>query len=162
MDDKILYFTGEWSTQLKEARVNIAVLEAWAVVMAATTWGKHLHGKKVIFRSDSSPACFSLNKLSSNLEEMNLVVNAWEDVQFHYAFEGLLVHCPGVDNVLADLASRADQNGMRKALQKEMDRQGMDGVQLVQCEVVWRVHDINIDYEQQLLDCCQRRTNLLR
>ena len=162
IDDKMFYFSGEWSTELKEARVNIAVLEAWAVVMAATTWGKHLHGKKVVFRSDSSPACFCLNKLSSDLEEMNLVVNAWEDVQFYYGFEGLLVHCPGVDNVLADMASRADQNGMEESLQNEMDNQEMDGVQLVRCEVVWRVHNINIDYEQQLLHYTEQRANLRR
>ena len=83
---------------------------------------------------------------------MNMVINAWEDVQFEYGFEGLIVHCPGVDNVLADLASRADQFGMREELQKEMNRQNMDGVELEECDVVWRVRDISIEYEDKLLN----------
>ena len=78
------YFAGEWSDQIKNARVNIAVLEAWAVTMAAATWGPKLHGKKVIFRSDSSPTCFCLNKLWSEIEDMELVVNLREDLRYLY------------------------------------------------------------------------------
>ena len=147
----LLYFTGEWTKELREARVNIAVLEAWAVVMAATTWGPYLQGKKVIFRSDSSPACFCMNKLSSDIDEMTMVVNAWEDLQFEFAFEGLLVHCAGKLNTLADIASRADQNNMQKELRHEMQKQELGEIELKQCEVVWNVNDIDINYEEQLL-----------
>merc|ERR1711966_295344 len=119
------YFAGEWSDQIKNARVNIAVLEAWAVAMAAATWGPKLSGKKVIFRSDSSPTCYCLNKLWSGIEDMEVVVNLWEDLQFTYHFEGLLVFCSGKTNTLADIASRVNKSKVRQTLAMEIARQGL-------------------------------------
>ena len=119
--------------------------------MAAITWGPYLQGKKVIFRSDSSPACFCMNKLSSDIDEMMMVVNAWEDLQFEFAFEGLLVHCAGKLNTLADIASRADQKNMQEELRYEIHKQELGNIELQKCEVVWNVNDIDINYEDQLL-----------
>jgi len=156
--DKMRYFAGEWSERIKSARINIAVLEAWAVVMAAATWGPKLHGRKVIFRSDSSPTCFCLNKLWSGIEDMELVVDIWEDLQFTYHFEGLLVFCAGKKNTLADIASRVDRTEVEQTMSDEIQRQGLGNLQLTMDEVTWRVGDIEINIEDALISNWQKRT----
>ena len=156
--DKMRYFAGEWSERIKSARINIAVLEAWAVVMAAATWGPKLHGRKVIFRSDSSPTCFCLNKLWSGIEDMELVVDIWEDLQFTYHFEGLLVFCAGKKNTLADIASRVDRTEVEQTMLDEIQRQGLGNLQLTMDEVTWRVGDIEINIEDALISNWQKRT----
>ena len=149
--EEMKYFAGTWSDQIKVARINIAVLEAWAVIMAAATWGPKLHGRRVIFRSDSSPACFCLNKLWSGIEDMELVVNLWEDLQFTYHFEGLLVFCAGKKNTLADIASRVKQDKVEKALTTEIQRQMLGNLEVVRNEVTWIAQGIDIDIESALI-----------
>lgn len=151
------YFAGEWSDQIKNARVNIAVLEAWAVTMAAATWGPKLHGRKVIFRSDSSPTCYCLNKLWSGIEDMELVVNLWEDLQFTYHFEGLLVFCSGKTNTLADIASRIEKKKVEQALSNEIKRQGLGNLTLTRDVIPWNERNINIDIEDALIANWRKR-----
>ena len=151
------YFAGEWSDQIKNARVNIAVLEAWAVTMAAATWGPKLHGRKVIFRSDSSPTCYCLNKLWSGIEDMELLVNLWEDLQFTYHFEGLLVFCSGKTNTLADIASRIEKKKVEQALSNEIKRQGLGNLTLTRDVIPWNERNINIDIEDALIANWRKR-----
>jgi len=153
------FFAGKWTQRIKQARVNIAVLEAWAVVMAAATWGPKLSGRKVIFRSDSSPTCYCLNKLWSGIEDMEVVVNLWEDLQFTYHFEGLLVFCSGKTNTLADIASRANKNKVRQTLAIEIARQGLGELQIVESEVTWVANGIDINIEDELM-ANQRKRDL--
>ena len=151
------YFAGEWSERIKEARINIAALEAWAVTMVAATWGPKLHRRKVIFRSDSSPTCFCLNKLWSGIEDMELVVNLWEDLQFTYHFEGLLVFCAGKTNTLADIASRVDETRVEHMLLKEIQRQKLGTLTLYKDDVTWEAEGINIDIEEALIANWRKR-----
>jgi hypothetical protein len=66
LDGRVLfYFQGLWSEELKSKRVNIAVLEAWAVVMTAATWGSRFNYQKVVFRTDTGASCACLNRLWS-------------------------------------------------------------------------------------------------
>ena len=125
--------------------------------MAAATWGPKLHGRKVIFRSDSSPTCFCLNKLWSGIEDMKLVVNLWEDLQFTYHFEGLLVFCSGKTNTLADIASRVDEKRVGQILLKEIQRQELGTLTLTKDNVTWDANGINIDIEDALIANWRKR-----
>ena len=81
-DDTLLYFHGTWSQDIRKARVNIAFLEAWVVIMIAATWGKKFSGRKVVIRSDSMATCLSLNKLWADHPGMELMCQLWEDYNF--------------------------------------------------------------------------------
>ena len=75
----------------------------------------------------------------------------WEDLQFHFAFEGLILHVAGKENRLSDIGSRMRVNIMEEKLQDEMRQLEMTDVQLVEQDVAWVCGDINIDVEEQLL-----------
>ena len=128
--------------------------------MAAATWGPKLSGKKVIFRSDSSPTCYCLNKLWSGIENMEVVVNLWEDLQFTYHFEGLLVFCSGKTNTLADIASRAHKTKVRQMLRTEIARQGLGDLQIVEEAITWNAHGVDINIEETLVANQRKRTLL--
>jgi hypothetical protein len=149
--DKLHYFHGKWSDQVRAARVNIAFLEAWTVIMIAATWGSKFTGRKVVIRSDSMASCLSLNKLWADHRGMEMMCELWEDLQFHYGFEGLVLHCPGKENRLSDIGSRMRENRMESKLQEEMTRLQMTDVMLHEQPVIWRVGEIDINVEAQLL-----------
>jgi hypothetical protein len=150
-DDDLMYFHGVWSERVRTARVNIAFLEAWVVIMITATWGGLFTGRKIVIRSDSMATCFALNKLWADHNGMQVMCDLWEDLQFHFAFEGLIVHCPGKENRLSDIGSRIKQDKMEGKLQEELTRLGMEEVQLREQAVSWRAGDIDIDVEERLL-----------
>ena len=51
------------------------------------------------------------------------LVDIWEDLQFTYHFEGLLVFCAGKKNTLADIASRVDRTEVEQTMLDEIQRQ---------------------------------------
>ena len=89
---------------------------------------------------------------------MELVVDIWEDLQFTYHFEGLLVFCAGKKNTLADIASRVDRTEVEQTMSDEIQRQGLGNLQLTMDEVTWRVGDIEINIEDALISNWQKRT----
>ena len=66
---------------------------------------------------------------------MELVVDMWEDLQFTYHFEGLLVFCAGKTNTLADIASRIDRARVEQAMTDEIRRQNLGELQLIRDDV---------------------------
>ena len=42
----------------------------------------------------------------------------WEDLQYHFHFEGLVVHCSGVTNEIADRASRLDEDALQTGIEE--------------------------------------------
>ena len=90
---------------------------------------------------------------------MEVVVNLWEDLQFTYHFEGLLVFCSGKTNTLADIASRANKNKVRQTLAIEIARQGLGELQIVESEVTWVANGIDINIEDELM-ANQRKRDL--
>ena len=82
---------------------------------------------------------------------MEVVVNLWEDLQFTYHFEGLLVFCSGKTNTLADIASRVNKNKVRQTLAMEIARQGLGELQIVENEVTWAANGIDINIEDELM-----------
>ena len=150
-ENNLLYFHGRWSRHIREARVNIAFLEAWVVIMIAATWGHLFTGRKVVIRSDSMASCLSLNKLWADHRGMEMMCELWEDLQFHFCFEGLVLHVPGVENRLSDIGSRIRENRMEEKLQEELQRLHMQDVVLQDQDVAWKVGDVDIRVEKQLL-----------
>ena len=149
--DELLYFHGTWSEEIRQKRVNIAFLEAWVVIMIAATWGGKFSGRKVVIRSDSMATCFALNKLWADHPGMEMMCQLWEDLQFFYGFEGLVLHCPGKENRLSDIGSRMRVDRMEQKLAEELCRLNMTDVILKEEEVTWRVGDVRVDVEEELL-----------
>jgi hypothetical protein len=155
------YFGEKWRDDIRDGRmvdgerkplIDIACLEALTVVVAAATWGHEWSGRKIVMRSDSSPTCFSFNKLASRDPTMVRITELWEDIQFHFHFEGLLVHCKGASNELADRASRLDdamlQTGMEEAAQ-------MEKLPITECRripSVWSFGQHNIEILDELIN----------
>ena len=150
-EQELRYFHGKWSDRIRSARVNIAFLEAWVVIMITATWGHLFSGRKIVIRSDSMATCCSLNKQRATHRGMEIMCELWEDLQFHFAFEGLILHVAGKENRLSDIGSRMRVNMMETKLQEEMRQLEMTDVQLVEQDVAWVCGDINIDVEEQLL-----------
>jgi hypothetical protein len=69
-----------------------------------------------VLRSDSSPTVHCFNKLASKDPAMSKIADLWEDVQFHFGFEGLLVHCKGITNEMADRASQLPESELQTRL----------------------------------------------
>jgi hypothetical protein len=65
----------------REPIIDMAVLEALTVIVAAATWGAKWSGRKVVLRSDSSPACFCFNELASKDPAMARVADLSKHLQ---------------------------------------------------------------------------------
>jgi hypothetical protein len=82
---------------------------------------------------------------------MARVADLWETVQHHFCFEGLVLHCKGVTNELADRASRKDedvvQSSMEEAAKEEIH--GVLGCKRV--PAVWVFGDENVDILDELI-----------
>jgi hypothetical protein len=57
---------------------------------------------------------------------MSKIADLWEDVQFYFGFEGLLVHCKGSTNELADRASRLPEKDLQAGM---MEAAAMEGAE---------------------------------
>jgi hypothetical protein len=140
------YFQGLWPQRLRDEKINIALLEAWTIVMTAATWGPSFNCKKVVFRTDSGASCYSLNRLWARSATMQGICDLWEDVQHKYAFEGLVLHCAGEDNRLSDRASRCRKpEDVDDALRNELDLLGFDEVEVGRQITNWEGGNINFD-----------------
>jgi hypothetical protein len=151
IDGVLQYFYGVWSAELKERRVNIAVLEAWVMIMIAATWGSLFTGRKMIFRTDSAAACFCLNKLWSKSEAMAVIVDVWEDLQYAYAFEAIVVHCSGKENRLADICSRRKSENMQSALLEVLGERGLEGVPCQEVQMQKTAEGVNVWVEDAVM-----------
>ena len=127
MTDGILHcFSQKWTEEIRRGRTvdgerrplaDIAVLEALAVVVAASTRGHPWSGRKIVMRSDSSPTCFAFNKLGTKDPAMMRVVELWGGAQFFFGFEGLMARVAGADNDLPDRASRWDDGEVQARME---------------------------------------------
>jgi hypothetical protein len=140
------YFQGLWPEHLRARKTNIALLEAWTVVMCAAQWGNLFNGRKVVFRTDSGASCFSLNRLWARSPDMQAICDMWEDLQHKYAFEGLVLHCSGEDNRLSDRASRCRRNeDVDGVLREELDNLGFRNVEAGRIPIQWEGGDTPLD-----------------
>ncbi len=119
-----MYTRDRWPTS-PSASTNIDLLETIAVLITGTTFGTYFKGRRIAFRSDSSPATFALNTLKSGRQEMRTIALAWEAIQDHFGFEAMIFHIPGIRNVFSDACSRdPDPHTLVSTLQREADKLG--------------------------------------
>lgn len=130
----------------RQPLVTIAVLEALAVIVAAAIWGHRWSGRKIVMRSDSSPTCFSFNKLASRDPAMSRVAELWEDVQYYFHFEGLMVHCKGATNEIADRASRLDESALQAGIEEaaKLEELPVEKCQRLPSQWSFGLHNIDI------------------
>ena len=130
----------------RQPLVTIAVLEALTVIVAAATWGHRWSGRKIVMRSDSSPTCFSFNKLASRDPAMSRVAELWEDAQYYFHFEGLMAHCKGVTNEIADRASRLEESAMQAGIEEaaRLEDLPVDKCQRLPSQWSFGLHNIDI------------------
>jgi hypothetical protein len=135
------YFSGQWTEAelvcTTSGTPHISVLEAWTTVMMTFTWGHLFQGRKVIFRTDSKTTCAALNKLSGKSEAMTAVCDLWEDIQFHFGFEGLVVFVEGAKNKWADMASRISPPDMPALFEEAFVSDGVPVLKCLSVPVVW-------------------------
>jgi hypothetical protein len=160
LDGILEYFGEKWrddtragliSDGERKPLIDIAVLEALTVTVAAATWGHRWSGRKMVMRSDSSPTCFSFNKLASRDPTMVRVTELWEDIQFYYHFEGLLVHCKGEINELADRASRLDEALMQEGMEEAARLEELPITECRRLPSVWSFGTTSIDVLDELI-----------
>ena len=160
LDGVLEYFGGKWREDIRAGKmvdderkpiIDIAVLEALTVVVAAATWGSQWTGRKIVMRSDSSPTCFSFNKLASRDPTMVRITELWEDIQHHFHFEGLLVHCQGISNELADRASRLDDDVLQPGMEEAARLEDLPITTCRRIPAVWSFGTHNIDIIDELI-----------
>ena len=159
-DGVLLFFSGKWREDVRAGRmenlerkpiVDIAVLEALTVIVAAATWGSRWSGKKVVLRSDSSPTCFCFNKLASKDPAMARVADLWEAAQHFFSFEGLVLHCSGVTNELADRASRKNDDEVQASMEEAAEKENVGVKECVRVPAVWKFGDEHVDILDELI-----------
>ena len=136
--EEMFYFSGRWSELLVARGVHISLLEAWTTIMIAFTWGHLWTGRKVIVRTDSKHGCACLNKLWSKTESMAVLCDLWEDMQFLFGFEALIVFCPGESNKWADAASRISGDELLAVLKQESENVGLPDITFRAIPVRWQ------------------------
>jgi hypothetical protein len=154
------YFSGKWPSKIRAGRVengerlpvvDIAVLEALTVIVAAATWGHLWSGKKIIMRSDSSPTCYCFNKQSSKDPAMARVVDLWEDIQHFFGFEALMIHCKGEWNEIADRASRWDDSVVQGGVEEAVREERLGEIPCTRITPKWSFGDETVDILDELI-----------
>jgi hypothetical protein len=160
LEEIVHFFSGKWREDVREGEmeggkrrpiIDIAVLEALTVVVAAATWGAAWSGRKVVIRSDSSPTCFCFNKLASKDPAMARVADLWEDAQHHFGFEGLVLHCKGATNELAGRASRKDDSDVQLSMEEAAAAEAVGKQGYRRVPAVWSFGTESVDILDELI-----------
>ena len=145
------FYTKSWSERTKSARVHIAVLEAYAVVVTAAVWADKCRGQKVVFRSDSAEACTFLNNLNSRSSAMERVIDLWEDLQFELQMQALVVHVAGKENGVADVGSRQPDGTVKINLKRRMAALHLSAEVFTRIDIPSVVGTLQIEIEDEIL-----------
>jgi hypothetical protein len=150
----ILYYMAEkWDHVPGFETIDIFSLECFTILLMVLTLGDMVKGRKIIFRSDSSNTCSTLNRLFSKNPVMMGLANIWDDMQFHLDFEGLLCWIPGIDNIFSDQASRLPQAEYLVRFRQLLDERGLHNVELQELPTIWGDgrFDLRKDYTSMAL-----------
>jgi hypothetical protein len=152
MQDGVMeYFQVQWPKAMLSALPHISVLEAWTTVMIAFTWGHRFTRRKVVIRSDSKHACSSLNRLWAKKEDMAVICDLWEDIQFYFGFEGLVVYCDGPSNRWADAASRLSPERVEDGFKMQFEDTRREVPTLSRIPVIWTRDTLSCDVASSLI-----------
>jgi hypothetical protein len=160
MGEEVVFFSRKWRDDIREGLVadgvripivSIACLEALTVVLAATTWGHLWSGRKVVLRSDRSPAVYCFDELASRDPTMSRIADPWEDVQFHFGFEGLLAHCKGSTNEMADQAIRLPEQELQAGMTEAAAAEGVGARGCRRVKTQWNFGEENVGVLDELI-----------
>ena len=104
------YLDGHWFIEYVNPYIRsypISWRELYALVIALSTWGHRLQGKRILFYIDNSTVV-DVNKGSSRSPELMTLVRALFYIAAGHNFEFRAEHLPSADNAVADALSRAD------------------------------------------------------
>ena len=89
-------------------RYSMPYLELYALVLAASAWGRLWRGRKITFRCDCMPVVQAIAKMSSAKPKMQTLVRLLASNAAEHGFDFRVIHVAGVDNDRADALSRAN------------------------------------------------------
>ena len=133
----LFYMAGEWDHVPGFSSIDIFSLECFTILLMVLTLGDTLKGKRIIFRSDSSNTCTTLNKLFSTNPVMNRLAEIWEEMQFQLQFEGMLTWLCGKDNIFSDQASRLPEKEYLIRFRALLDEKQLHNVVLQKLPTIW-------------------------
>jgi hypothetical protein len=110
-------FDDEWfSLELnpEEKQMIIAWRELYAIVLACTTWGHKLCGRKLIIHCDNATICDIVNSGTTKNRDIMCLVRVLYYVCVQFNFMLKLEHIAGVLNIAADRLSRLDLGSFRE------------------------------------------------
>jgi hypothetical protein len=82
---------------------------------------------------------------------MARVAELWEDVQYHYHFEGMMVHCSGVTNEIADRASRLDESALQAGIEEAVKSEELPVEKCLRLPSQWSFGTQPIDILDELI-----------
>ena len=91
---------------------------------------------------------------------MARVADLWEDAQHHFGFEGLLLHCKGVTNELADRASRKDDADVQRSMEEAAEAEGVGQRGCRRVPAVWTFGEERVDILDELIALTSTANNL--
>ena len=99
---------GKWEdTQVfNQITPNIALLELYAIVIAAELWAKELGGQAIVLQSDNSATVASINSMKSEIPVAQQLLKHMSLTCLHHQIFFKAVHIEGSKNILSDLLSR--------------------------------------------------------
>ena len=133
----LYYMAEEWQHVPGFDSMDIFSLECFTILLMVLTLGEHIKGRRLIFGSDSSNTCSTVNKLFSKNPVMMTMADVWNDMQFHIQFEGLLCWIPGKDDIFSDHASRLPETEFLEKFRILLDDKGLQQVGLQKLPTIW-------------------------
>ena len=106
-----------------ESSLIIAWRELYAIVVACSTWGHHLTGRKLLIHCDNETVVAIVNSGTSKNRDIMCLVRILFFVCVRYNFDIRLVHVPGKENIAADRLSRLDEAAFFREFPTQYNRQ---------------------------------------
>ena len=113
--DRWAYGSWQQTNLFQSITPNIALLELFAIVMAAELWAPLLKGQALVLRSDNSATVASINSMKSEIPVAQQLLKHLSLNCLHFQIFFKAVYIEGSRNVLSDLLSRGRLQEFRRA-----------------------------------------------
>jgi hypothetical protein len=82
---------------------------------------------------------------------MARVADLWEAAQHFFGFEGLVLHCSGVTNELADRASRKNEDEVQRSMEEAAKAENVGERGCKRVPAVWKFGSETVDILDELI-----------
>ncbi len=105
------WFACQWTVEeeqqaTRDKRDSMPFKELYALARAASTWGSHWRGRKILFHCDCQPIVDAWRKGDSRKPAISNLIRTLLFLAATHSYNMNMVHIAGVDNVFADMLSR--------------------------------------------------------